>query len=271
MSTATPSYRSFTGTSAENYQRFFVPTIATPVSAALLRAAALQEGERVLDVACGTGVVTRLAAERVGATGAVTAVDVSAEMIDVAKSVSASAGAPIDWHVRDAASLDLAAASFDVALCQMGLMFMEDRRAALAEMHRVLVDGGRVAVNTPGAIQPAFALMERTIVEHVDPALGAFVGAVFSMHDPGAVAALLRDAGFRDVAADVTTTRLVLPEPLEFFWQYIGLTPMASIVSAAPEPAKAAMERQIVDGWSPFVVDGKTVVDQPMVVASGRR
>jgi hypothetical protein len=153
----------------------------------------------------------------------------------------------------------------------MGLMFMEDRPAALAEMHRVLVDSGRVAVNTPGAIQPAFALMEQTIVEHIDPALGAFVGAVFSMHDPSLLATLLRDAGFRDVAADVTTTRLVLPPPKEFFWQYISLTPMASIVAAAPEEAKAAMERQIVDGWSPFVVDGKTVVDQPMVVASGRR
>src|SRR5690606_39053321 len=91
MTTAT--FRDYPGTAAQLYQRFFVPTIAAPVSGELLRAADLRPGERVLDVACGTGVVTRAAAELVGSTGTVTGVDLAPDMIEVARATPA-AGAP---------------------------------------------------------------------------------------------------------------------------------------------------------------------------------
>ena len=199
------SYQHFTGTAAENYQRDFVPAITIPVSRELLRVADLQPGERVLDVACGTGLITRLASERVGADGAVMGIDIAPDMIGVAKRVPAPDGAAIQWRVADAAALPIADASVDVVLCQMGLMFMENRAAAIAEMARVLVPSGRVAINTPGRIQPVFATLERSIVDHISPDLGGFVGAVFSMHDPEAVAALLCEGGFREVSANVAT------------------------------------------------------------------
>lgn len=265
------SYRDLTGTAAENYQRYFVPAIGTPVSTGLLRAAALQPGERVVDVASGTGVVARLAAAQVGPTGRVTGVDLAPDMIAVARSAPVPTGAAIDWQVADAASLPLDDGSCDVVLCQMGLMFMEDRHAALAEMRRVLVPGGRVVLSTPGHIQPPFERMEEAIVEHIGADLGVFVRAVFSMHDPGAVGALLRDAGFRDVTANEETTGLDLPDAASFLWQYINLSPMGALVEQAPDPAKAAMEDQVVATWEPYVVDGRTRFAQPMVVARGRR
>ncbi len=265
------SYRNFTGTGAENYQRWFVPAIATPVSVDLLRAADLCPGERVLDVACGTGVVARLAAERVGPQGAVTGIDIAPDMIDVARTVDAPAGAPIEWRVGDATALPLPDASFDVVLCQMGLMFMEDRPAAVASMRRVLAQGGRLVVNTPGRIQRPFELMEQAIVDHIGPELGLFVRAVFSMHDPAAVGALLEAGGLRDVTARQATATFRLASPAEFLWQYINLTPMGPVVAQATEAAQAAMERQVVETWAPYVVDGITPIDQPMVVATGRR
>jgi ubiquinone/menaquinone biosynthesis C-methylase UbiE len=264
------SYQHFTGTAAENYQRDFVPAIATPVSRDLLRVADLKPGERVLDVACGTGLITRLASEQVGAQGAVTGVDIAPDMIDVAKSVSAPEGATVQWRVADAAALPIADASVDVVLCQMGLMFMENRVAAIAEMARVLAPSGRVVINTPGRIQPLFATLEQSIVDHISPDLGGFVGAVFSMHDPEAVATLLREGGLREVSARVATATFRLPAPAEFLWQYINLTPMAALIQQAPEQAKTAMEKQFVDGVQPHVVDGTTVVEQPMVIATGR-
>lgn len=270
MSTAT--YRSsFTGTAAENYQRYFVPTIATAASVELLRAADLQTGERVVDIACGTGLIARLAAERVGPTGSVTGVDIAPEMIDVAKSVPAPPAPRIEWHVADAKALPLPDASYDVATCQMGLMFMENRSAALAEIRRVLVPGGRVVVNTPGRIQPVFEHMEEAIVEHINPDLGVFVRAVFSMHEPDMLTSLLREAGFHDVSATETSATLRLPAPAEFLWQYINLSPMASFVAQASDAARSAMEKQVVERWQPYVVEGGIVGEQPMIVATGRQ
>jgi ubiquinone/menaquinone biosynthesis C-methylase UbiE len=265
------SYRHLTGTAAENYQRHFVPAIATPVSAALLRAAGLQPGERVLDVACGTGVVARLAAEQVGTTGSVTAADISPDMIDVARTVPSPAGPPIEWHVGDAASLAFPDGAFDVVLCQMGLMFMPDRPAVLAELRRVLAPGGRLAVNTPGRIHPTFEVMEEAVVEHISPELGGFVRAVFSMHDPDAVAAIVADARFEEVTAEVSAVTLRLPPPAEFLWQYIHLTPMAPFVDQASPAARSAMERQVVERWEPWVTDGRTCFEIPVVTVTGRR
>jgi SAM-dependent methyltransferase len=264
----TVSYRSFTGTGAENYECYFVPKIATPVSVALLEAAALQPGERVLDVACGTGLIARRAAERVGPSGTVTGLDLSPDMIKVARAVSPST---IDWHVGDATSLPFADNTYDVVLCQMGLMFMQDRHAAVAEMRRVIAAGGRVAVNTPGVIQPLFALMEQALVDHISTDLGGFVQAVFSMHNPEDVASLLRDAGLIDTTAAAATATLNLGAPAEFLWQYINLTPMSPLVAQASTRAQEALEHEVVKSWQPFIRNDAMSINLPMVVASGRR
>ncbi len=268
MTSAT--YRNYTGSSAELYESFFVPAIATPVSGELLAAANLSAGQRVVDVACGTGVVTRAAAERVGATGTATGVDLAPDMLEVARRTPAG-GAPIEWYQADAAALPLPDGSYDVALCQMGLMFMDDKPGAIAELHRVLAPGGRVVVNTPGRIQPLFQAMERAIVEHINPDLGAFVSTVFSMHDPAALATMLRAGGFDDVGSEEYVATFTLPGPAEFLWNYVNLTPMGPLLAQAPDHAKSAMERDVVEAWNPHVVDGHTRIAQPMTLAWGQR
>jgi ubiquinone/menaquinone biosynthesis C-methylase UbiE len=268
MTTAT--YRNYSGSAAELYQSFFVPAIAIPVSGELLRTTKLEPGERVVDVACGTGVITRAAAERVGSTGSVTAVDLAPDMIDVAKATPA-AGAPIEWHVADAAELPLADASYDVALCQMGLMFMEDRANALRELHRVVRSDGRAVISTPGRIQPFFEAMEQAIVDQLGPELGAFVSTVFSMSDPSELGDLLRAAGFSDVGVKEYTAALELPGPAEFLWNYINLTPMAPLVADASEASRDALERQFVETSRSDVAGDQTAVVQPMALAWATR
>jgi SAM-dependent methyltransferase len=130
--TTAVSFKHYGGNAAENYQRYVVPTIGLPFATASLDAAGLHRGERVLDVACGTGVVTRLAAERVGPDGAVAGLDINPAMLAVARSVLSS-GAGIEWHKASAESLPLADGSFDVVLSSLGLQFVADKASALRE------------------------------------------------------------------------------------------------------------------------------------------
>jgi ubiquinone/menaquinone biosynthesis C-methylase UbiE len=113
-------------------------------------------------VACGTGVVARLAAERVGSTGSVA--DVNARMLAVARDTSASETA---WHEASAEAMPVADESFDTVLCQLGLQFFRDRPAALGECRRVLVTDGRIALSVPEPTPPLFQVLEDALEAHL--------------------------------------------------------------------------------------------------------
>ena len=130
------------------YDRFMRPQLFEPWARVLTAAAKLGPGQRVLDVASGTGVVAHAAAHIVGPGGAVTASDISAAMLDVNRSrARPESSAPIDFVECSATSLPFPAANFDAVLCQHSIQFIPDRVAAIAEMRRVLVSGGVAAVS----------------------------------------------------------------------------------------------------------------------------
>ena len=183
-STTTVSFKQYSGNAAENYERYFVPTIGKPFATACLDAAGLRQGERVLDVACGTGVVTRLAADRVGRDGAVAGLDINPAMLAVARSLPTS-GAAIEWYEGNAESLPLPDGSFDVVLSSLGMQFVPDKASALREMRRVLAPDGRLAVATVGPTSPLFAILERALARHVNPEAAGFMRMVFSLYETG--------------------------------------------------------------------------------------
>src|SRR5215203_237449 len=219
------SFRHFGGSAPENYERFFVPVIAAPLATELIDIAALRLGERVLDVACGTGVVARLAAERVGATGAVAGIDLNPGMLAVARSLTPP-GTAIEWHQTSAEAMPLPDEAFDVVLCQMGLQFVPDKLAALREMQRVLTPGGRLIINVVGPKPRVFAILAEALARHIKPEISAFVDLVFSLHDTGELQHLISGAGLREVAIHSDTQTLRLPAPEEFLWQYVQSTPL---------------------------------------------
>jgi ubiquinone/menaquinone biosynthesis C-methylase UbiE len=258
------------GSAPENYERYFVPAIGRPLAADLMDTAALGPGERVLDVACGTGVVTRLAAERVGRAGTVAGLDINPGMLAVARSLPAP-GVAIDWHQGSAESMPLPDAAFDVVLCQLGLQFVPDKAAAMREMRRVLAPRGRLVVSVSGPPPPPFAILDEALSRHIGPEAGSFVRLVFSLHDPDELHQLARGAGFRNVTTRAEAKELHLPPPAEFLWQYVQSTPLADAVARADDDRRAALERDVVIGWRPFVEDGGMVVAPTVVVATARK
>jgi SAM-dependent methyltransferase len=250
----------------ENYERYFVPAIGKPLALDLLRLATLRPGERVLDVGCGTGVVTRLAAQEVGTGGEAVGVDIEAGMLAVARSVTPPTPG-IEWRQADAQALPFDDGCFDVALCQMSLQFVKDRTRALTEMRRVLIPGGRIVLGLPGPATPQFEALADSLGRHIRPEGKAFVERVFGLHSPTAVEALLTGAGFRDVELHVTTCPLSLPAPREFLWQYVGSTPLAGLLSGADASTRVAFEADVLGAWAPSSRDNGMELDQPMVYA----
>ncbi|MGH8084590.1 MAG: methyltransferase domain-containing protein [Lysobacter sp.] len=258
------------GTAPENYERFFVPAIGAPLATDLIRLAALRPGERVLDVACGTGIVARLASREVGSTGTVAGLDLNPGMLSVARS-STSPEASIEWYEANAESMPLPAGAFDVVFCQLGLQFMPDKLAALREMRRVLVDDGRLLLNAPGPAGPVFAILAEAIERHIGAEAAGFVRLVFSLDDASGLEQLAGDAGFCDAAVQDETRTLRLPAPKLFFRQYLHSTPLAGIVAQADEGARAALERDVVANWQQFEDGGGMAYRQAVMLLTARK
>src|SRR3712207_3141844 len=115
-----PPWQQVSGNAAEVYERQLVPAMLAPWASTLIDLAEVQPGMHVLDVACGTGVVTRLAAERVGCAGRVVGLDVNAAMLSVARRLE-PVGASVEWLEASALEMPLPNASFDIVVCQHGL------------------------------------------------------------------------------------------------------------------------------------------------------
>lgn len=247
---ATPAERA-----AESYERYFVPLIGAPVAADLVDAAMPRPGERVLDVACGTGVVTRLAAERVGKEGTVAGLDPNPGMLEVAQE-AASPDTSIRWHRAPAEEIPLPDESFDLVLCGMGVQFFSDKQAGLREIRRVLVPGGRLAASLPGPTPPPFTIMAEELTRHIGPEAASFVHAVFSLHDPDEIRTLTTDAGFEDVMIRSSPRTFSLPAPADFLWRYVESTPLQAMVGEADGERRAALERGFSQRCETLTEDG---------------
>jgi ubiquinone/menaquinone biosynthesis C-methylase UbiE len=231
----------------EVYERALVGPLFQPFAVALLERAGLSGARSVLDVACGTGIVARLAKERLGAGVRVVGVDLSAPMLDVARRIAPD----IDWRQGDAAALPVAGDErFDAVLCQQGLQFFPDRPAAIAEMRRVLAPGGRLAVATwwPLDVTPFFRDLHAIAVRH----LGPFLDRRHSLGDPRALQALVSDAGFAEVQVEGLTRRISFADAGQFVrLNTMALVGMSDASKTMDETRKAAIVDAIVQDSVP--------------------
>ena len=186
-----------TRSAAEAYEEFFVPALFLQWAPRVADAAQLAPGQKVLDVACGTGVLTREAARCVGPGGAVTGLDRNDGMLAVARRKAPD----IDWQLGMAEALSFADGAMDAVVSQFGLMFFEDRRAALREMWRVARPGGRIAVAVWAALDcaPGYAAMRALLQRLFGDRIADALRMPFALGDPQTLRTEFSEAGIPSI------------------------------------------------------------------------
>jgi ubiquinone/menaquinone biosynthesis C-methylase UbiE len=253
---------------AEIYDTCFVPALFAHWGPIVAAAAGVQSGDRVLDVACGTGALTLAAAEQAGPAGSVVGLDANPEMLAVARRKRAQ----IEWLDGKAEALPLPDGDFDAVVSQFGFMFFEDKPKALGEMMRVLRPGGRLAVAVCDAVEnsPGYAAFAHVLDRLFGKQVGDAFRAPFSLGDADRLRSICREAGianasvarkngsvrFKSIDALVSTERACV-------WTLGGILDDAQF---------ARLRRESQTALQPYVVDaGDVRFDMPSLIVSARK
>jgi ubiquinone/menaquinone biosynthesis C-methylase UbiE len=250
-----------TGSGPEAYERHLVPAIFAPWATLLLELARLQPGERMLDAACGTGIVARLAVSQVGATGEVTGVDLNPGMLDVARTVS-KGGQAIAWREGNLEALPFADREFDVVLCQQGLQFCPNKGAAVGELRRVLRDGGRLVASVWRHLEhcPYMVAAKSALANHLGAEASRRMSAPCAFGSADELRELMRQGNFKDVQVRIDVLPMRVSSLEQFLVGQFLASPIAADIGALDESARVAFYEDIVRRLLPYTDDGGLAV-----------
>lgn len=257
------------GSAPELYQRYLVPAVTLPWAEDLVGRVGLASGNRVLDVACGTGVVAQLAAAQVGAGGRVVGLDVNSGMLDVARATGTQPDVlSVEWVEGSALALPFADGEFDVVLCQLGLQFFEDRLGALGEMQRVLVDSGRLGASVFTSIDrnPAAHALSDALDRAVGEGASLAKRSEHSLAGSEELRELCVAAGFVGVRVETVSRTILFPSVEEWVRIQLAATPLASLVRERDDVV-ARVAADVHDALAPFVHDDGFAFPQEVHVA----
>jgi len=232
---------------ARAYEEFFVPALFGQWAAPVADAAGVTTGQHVLDIACGTGVLTREVASRVGCGGFVAGVDRTPGMLAVA----AERAPTIEWREGDAEALPYPDQRFDAVVSQFGLMLFADPVRALSEMRRVLKPGGHLAVAVWAGLDtaPAYAALVGLLERLAGKPAADALRAPFSLGNPRELAGLAPRAGVVD-ASIATPSGIARFPSLRFMVEaeLRGWLPLMGVVLAEDQIVRILGEAEHVLG-----------------------
>jgi ubiquinone/menaquinone biosynthesis C-methylase UbiE len=225
----------------------------------LILTAECRDGDHVLDVACGTGLV----ANRINLVSrklcAITGIDINEAMLTVARR-----NPQIEWHQGSATELPFADGSFDVVLCQQGLQYFPDRDKAMREMARVIVPGGRIALNVWGALerQPFYAALVDGIATFLGADARSALELPFSLNTAEELRTLAQDAGLRNIRIRFEHRTTRYPTAAGLVTGFMGATPVTAQFLALSDDRQQAFVAHVVERIANYVDDAGLAVPQ---------
>jgi ubiquinone/menaquinone biosynthesis C-methylase UbiE len=248
------------GNAAEFYDQLPARYLLGPWSAGLVDAANLSGSERVLDLACGTGVVTREVASRLGPTGHVTGLDLNAGMLEVAKSYDNGGSGGFTWVQASALETELPKSSFDVVVCQQGFQFFPDQGKALTETHRILKDGGRLCFSIWAESGPYNDAVAEAVAAHIDEETANRFKQSRDVPSPEQLRSMFEAAGFQSISIERVEMRNRLPNIAEFIASHLLGVPIADKVRELSDAARKDLGADAARRLSSYADGGDAVV-----------
>ena len=249
------------------YEQSFVPAIFANAAVVLADAAGIGQGERVLDIACGTGAVTREAARRVGAEGRVVGLDLNRRMLAVAERVAPE----IEWRQGDAGDLPFEGGAFDVVVSQFALMFFPDPVGALRGMWRVLAPRGRLAVAVCGPLADSsgYAALAEVAQRVCKPEVVDLLRSPFALGDRARLAELARAAGIDGAEVQTHRCPVRFPSIDALVQTEVMASPIRDVIDDASFDALIRGAREALATWRKD--DGEVAFPLPAHILTARK
>jgi SAM-dependent methyltransferase len=232
---------------AEAYEERFVPALFAEWAPLLVEAVDVVPGRRVLDVACGTGIVARTVAERHDSDATIVGVDINEAMLTVARRVRPE----ITWRQGDVGALPFEDESFDVVLCQFALMFFPDREGAVGEMARLTATDGVVGLSVPAALaaQPAYGPLVEMAAVHAGPEAVSLLSTYWSCGELEYLHGLLATAGLTVTDTRTLSSTAHYPSIAAFLATEIEATPLGERLTAEVYDEIRAGAEEVLSGY----------------------
>ncbi len=252
------------------YEKYIVPAFSGAWAQDIVNRAALRNGDRILDVGCGTGIVSRYAVKALGQSGHITGIDINEIVLKKAREICPPNVSPIEWKQGDVTDLPFSDTMFDVVLCQQGLQYFSDRPRALNEINRVLVNQGRVffSVWRPIEYFPFYSALHSALEHYVSAKAASILASAFTLGESTRLRTLFENAGFKNIDICLTVRQMRYSPLDEFLIGGFVASPFTDDILALEESIREEMLQTIKKSISDYIDDHGLAAPMECLVVS---
>jgi ubiquinone/menaquinone biosynthesis C-methylase UbiE len=241
------------GDGPDAYEKYIVPAYTGAWAKEIVNRACLSEGEKILDVACGTGLVARIASEKQSSTDLIYGLDVNEVMVKKAQEIEEN----IKWHHSDVTDMPFPNNHFDVIFCQQGLQYFPDPALALKEMNRVLAGNGRILLSVwrPIEYSPFYASLYKVLEKYISIKAASTLSGAFNFGDLRKLKTLFANAGFNNININIVIKQMSYSPFDEFVVGGMMATPFFKDIQEMNESKREKMLLEIYKSNQDYIDD----------------